>query len=283
MQSPASVNNPNSAVHYDISPKIFELILDKNMNYSSGVYTTKEEDLDNAQIIKMSRIAKVINLKQDEHILDIGCGWSGPALYFAENYSSRITGINLSPVQREYGLNWAKQRGLLDKIDIHVCDVANMDFQPESFDKIMFLESIIHMPNKDQIFRDCFRLLKPGGRLFIQESNYDKDSMASKYESDKGHQEFDVAFGHATAMLSVGHMISLMEEAGFIPLYVEEIGLDYVITLSQWLQNMDRHRDEIISISKQNYTMLRRYLMIALGSYRSRRTLCHQITIQKPY
>ena len=282
MQSTASKTNPNSAVHYDISPEIFKLLLDKNMNYSSGVYRTKSEDLDTAQMIKMDQIARFLNLKADDHILDIGCGWSGPALYFAENYGCKITGINLSPVQRQHGLDWAKQRNLADRISIDVCNVADMAYEPESFDKIMFLESIIHMPNKAQIFRDCFKFLKPGGRLFLQESNYDRGSQADKYRQDKGFDEFDLAFGYTTDMLSGGQMICQMEEAGFIPLFMEEIGLDYAITLSQWLQNLDQHREAMQAISKENYTMLRRYLMIALGTYRTRHTLCHQITLEKP-
>ena len=258
------------------------MLLDKNMNYSSAVYRTKSEDLDTAQIIKMDQIARLTNLREDDHILDVGCGWSGPALYFAENYGCRVTGINLSAVQREHGLDWAKQRGLEDRVSIDVCSVANMVYESESFDKIVFLESIIHMPNKEQIFRDCFRLLKPGGRLFVQESNFDRGSMASKYSFDKGHDEFDLAFGYTTSMLSGGQMISLMEEAGFLPIHLVEIGLDYAITLSQWLRNLDRHQEEMRTISKENCTMLRRYLMIALGTYRSRHTLCHQITLEKP-
>ncbi len=282
MQALASESNPDSAVHYDIAPEIFELILDKNMNYSSGVYRTKLESLDTAQELKMDQIAHVTGLTKGGRVLDVGCGWSGPALYFAENYGCDITGINLSKSQREHGLNWAKARNLEDRISIDVCNVANMPYEPESFDQIMFLESIIHMPDKEKIFQDCFKLLKPGGRIFVQESNYDRGSMTEKYRSDAGYKEFDLAFGYTTTMLSGGQMLCLMEEAGFLPLHLEDIGVDYTITLSQWLKNMDHHRDEIMAISKDNFLMLRRYLMLALNTYRTRHTLCHQITAEKP-
>ena len=281
MQPSASPTKPDSGVHYDIAPEIFQLLLDRNMNYSCGVYRTKEEDLDTAQIIKMEQIAHFGDLNERDHVLDVGCGWSGPALFFAEKYGCRVTGINLSPVQREHGLRWAKERGLADQISIDVCNVSEMPYAPESFDKILFLESIIHMPDEQRIFHDCYRLLKPGGRIFVQESNYDNGSMAEKYRRDRGYREFDDAFGFTTSMLSGGQMICQMEEAGFLPLHLEEIGLDYVRTLSQWLRNLDRYADEMLRISEENYTMLRRYLMIALWTYRSRHTLCHQITAQK--
>lgn len=283
MQSRGSEGKPaGSAVHYDIYPQIFEYLLDENMNYSSGVYPRGDEDLGEAQIHKMRAIANFTDLREDDEVLDLGCGWGGPGLYFAENYGCRVTGVNLSPVQRDYANAWAQRRGLAERFGVQVCDVHALPFADESFDKIMFLESIIHMPDKEKIFQNCFRLLKPGGRVFVQESCYDRGSLEGKYRADGGYLEFDEAFGGSTTMVSGGQMLSQMEEAGLLPLHLEEIGQDYVRTLSQWLRNLDANSEAMREISKEAYLMLRRYLMIALGTYRSRHTLCHQITAQKP-
>jgi cyclopropane fatty-acyl-phospholipid synthase-like methyltransferase len=86
----------------------------------------------------------------------------------AEHYGVTVTGVTLSPVQREYGLAWAARRGLREAVRIDVADVLAMPYPAGSFDAIMFLESIIHMPPKRQIFEACAALLRPGGRLFVQ-------------------------------------------------------------------------------------------------------------------
>jgi cyclopropane-fatty-acyl-phospholipid synthase len=273
---------PDVGVHYDTLPRVFELLLDRNMNYSSGVYPNGDEDLDVGQVHKMRKIAEFTDLNADDRVLDVGCGWCGPALWFAENYDCHVTGVTLSPVQREYALNWAERRGLSNRLSVEVRDVLDLPYPDASFDKIMFLESIIHMREKDAIFARCAQLLRPGGRLFVQESNYDRESMRGKYLSDRGANEVSWAFGYVMDMVSCGEMQRRMEEAGLVPFFVENISRHYVRTLSQWLTNLDTHEAEMRATSERAYWMLRRYLMIALGTYRSGHTVCHMITAEKP-
>ena len=209
---------PDSAVHYDASPGVFELLLDRNMNYSSGYYPDGGETLDVGQVAKMELTADYLALSPNHHVLDLGCGWGGPALYYAEKYGCRVTGVTLSPVQRDFALAWADCRGLRDLIQVEVCDVMQLPYPEESFDRIIFFESIIHMPDKDAIFARCAELLKPNGRIFIQESCYDRESMRDRYLSDRGFDEVNRAFGYATHMLSGGAMVTRLEEAGLVPL-----------------------------------------------------------------
>ena len=137
------------------------------------------------------------------------------------------------------------------------------------------------MPPKRQIFEACAALLRPGGRLFVQESNYDRDSQRDKYRADRGNREVDQAFGYTMDMVSAGRMQLEMEEVGLVPYALENISRDYVRTLSQWLGNLDRHAGEMRAISDRAYLMLRRYLMIALATYRTGTTVCHMITAEK--
>jgi cyclopropane-fatty-acyl-phospholipid synthase len=268
-------------VHYDTPPRMFELLLDRHMNYSSGVYPRGDEDLDAAQVAKMAKVAGWLQLKPGMRLLDVGCGWFGPALHLAEQHGVRVTGLTVSPVQRDYALAWAERRGLRGAVEIDVCDVLAMPYAPESFDAIMFLESIIHMPAKRPIFELCRRVLRPGGRLFIQESNYDRESQRQRYRDARGFREVDQAFGFTGDMVSAGRMMMELEEAGLLPVGLEDISGDYVRTLGQWLRNLDRHADEMRAVSAHDYLMLRRYLMIALATYRAGHTVCHMMTAEK--
>ncbi len=271
----------DACVHYDTPPRMFELLLDRHMNYSSGLYPTGTEDLDAAQVAKMAEVARCLALKPGMRLLDVGCGWFGPALHLAEQQGVHVTGLTVSPVQRDYALAWAERRGLRGAVEIDVCDVLAMPYAPESFDAIMFLESIIHMPAKRQIFDRCRTVLRPGGRVFIQESNYDRESQRERYRGERGFREVDRAFGFTGDMVSAGRMLMEMEEAGLLPVGLRDISADYVRTLGQWLRNLDAHADEMRAVSQRDYLMLRRYLMIALATYRSGQTVCHMMTAEK--
>jgi cyclopropane-fatty-acyl-phospholipid synthase len=273
---------PDSGVHYDVPPGMFELLLDRNMNYSSGWYGRGDEDLDAAQVAKMARIAQYAGLGSGGQVLDLGCGWCGPALYFAERYGCHVTGVTLSPVQREYALAWAGRRGLSDRLVVDQRSVLDLPYVDGTFDQVLFLESIIHMPEKAMIFARCAQLLRPGGRIFIQESNYNRASLRARYLSDRGYEEVDRAFGNTGHLVSAGEMLTLLEEAGFVPEWVEDISAHYVRTLSQWLGNLDHHAARMRALSARAYTMLRRYLMVALATYRAGGTVCHMITARKP-
>jgi cyclopropane-fatty-acyl-phospholipid synthase len=272
----------NSGVHYDTQPRIFELLLDRNMNYSSGYYPRGDESLDAGQVAKLEHIGRSLSLARGDRMLDVGCGWSGPALYYAEHHRCRVTGVTLSDVQRDYGLAWAARRAVHDDYRIDLHSVMDLPYADGSFDHILFLESIIHMPEKDEIFARCLKLLRPGGRILIQESCYDRDSMRERYLADRGFEEINRAFGFTGDMVSGGEMLRRLEEAGFHPLGLENISTHYIRTLSQWLQNLDRHAEEMQTVSKSAYRMLRQYLMLALATYRSGHTLCHLVTAARP-
>jgi cyclopropane-fatty-acyl-phospholipid synthase len=237
----ATPASPDSGVHYDVPPGVFELLLDRNMNYSSGYYPRGDEDLDAAQVAKMERIAGALRLGSGDRL----------------------------------------RRGLEDAVRVDVRSVMDLPYADASFDRVTFLESIIHMPEKDALFRRCHELLSPGGRLLIQESCYDRESMRGTYLEHRGFDEVNRAFGYSSHLVSGGEMIRRLEEAGFLPLQLENISGHYVRTLSQWLQNLDARYEAMQAISPRAARMLRRYLMIALGTYRSGHTLCHLITAGK--
>lgn len=271
-----------SGVHYDIAPEVFELLLDANMNYSSGIHEDGDPDLDRAQEAKMHRIARICGFRSGDRVLDLGCGWSGPAAWFAKEYGVHVTGLNLSEEQRAYGLERAARMGVADRLEVVVARAQEADFPDASFDHCIFLESIIHMDEKDDIFAMCARVLRPGGTVFVQESNYDRQSRRDKYRSDRGFSEVDQAFGGTATMCSAGRMFEHMEEAGLVPCHLEDISAHYRVTLAQWLANLDRHEAGMKALDARAHTMLRRYLMIALATYRAGGTVCHMMAARKP-
>jgi len=275
------VDTGDSCHHYDTSPELFKLLLDRNMNYSSGIYLTGEEDLDQAQINKMDRVAAICGMQPGDRVLDMGCGWSGPALYFAEHHKVHVTGLTLSEVQRSFAMERAEQRGIADRVDIRVCNVLDADFPAESFQHMIFFESIIHMWEKLELFQFAHKVLTPGGMLFVQESNYDRNSNTDKFRSDRGFQLVDQVFGDTATMVSTAEMMRLMEEAGFLACYTENISNHYKRTLSQWGDRIDEHGDAMRAAAPEFFNDFRKYIMMALETYRIEATLCHMTAAQK--
>ncbi len=108
-------------------------------------------------------------LKQNrpQNILDVGCGIGGSSLYLAEKFGAQVTGITLSPIQAHRAQERAQAVGLATKTDFQVANALDMPFADNSFDLVWSLESGEHMPDKVKFLQECYRVLKPGGKLIL--------------------------------------------------------------------------------------------------------------------
>ncbi|MCA1992793.1 MAG: class I SAM-dependent methyltransferase, partial [Coleofasciculus sp. S288] len=108
-------------------------------------------------------------IQSGDRILDAGCGVCGPSIDIAQTISSvRIDGINLSPVQVSTARELVKQAGLSDQIRVHIGDFHELPFSNESFDVVVFFESIVYSYDLQRLFAEAYRVLCPGGRLYVK-------------------------------------------------------------------------------------------------------------------
>ena len=89
----------NIAAHYDLGNDFYRLFLDETMTYSSAVFETADQSLADAQRTKYRRIAERAGLRAGMHVLEIGSGWGGFALYAAGELGCRVTSITISQAQ----------------------------------------------------------------------------------------------------------------------------------------------------------------------------------------
>jgi tocopherol O-methyltransferase len=106
-------------------------------------------------------------IARPQNIIDVGCGIGGSSLYLAEKFGARVTGITLSPVQANRAKERARAAGLQAKTDFQVANALAMPFADDSFDLVWSLESGEHMPDKLKFLQECYRVLKPGGKLIF--------------------------------------------------------------------------------------------------------------------
>lgn len=186
---------------------------------------------------------KSAGLEAGQSILDAGCGVAGPATYFAEKLNINIECCTISDVQEKMAQENIAAKNLSEKVRVIRADYHQIDklYPQNKFDRVIFLESFGHSPDKSRLIDAAWNVLKPGGFLYIKdlferEAGGDEDMRRIKeicLEINKGYQ-------YAIADLHV--IISLIRKKGFILNFVKtpevELSLFEHLTISNDFQNL---------------------------------------------
>ncbi|REK51771.1 MAG: class I SAM-dependent methyltransferase, partial [Proteobacteria bacterium] len=135
----------NVSHHYDISDDLYDLFLDSKRQYSCAYFKNENDDLETAQNNKIQHIIKKLNIKKDQKVLDIGCGWGGLALEIARKTDCEVTGITLSENQLKYATQKAKELNLDNQVKFKLIDYRELN---EKFDRIVSVGMFEHVGRK---------------------------------------------------------------------------------------------------------------------------------------
>jgi tocopherol O-methyltransferase len=155
---------------YDASSGLWENIWGEHMHHGYyGVDGQKKLDRRQAQIDLIEELLRwsAYNGPETPKIIDIGCGIGGSSLYLAEKLHGEVVGITLSPVQANRAEERAATAGLSNRAIFKVANALAIPYPDDTFDLVWTLESGEHMPDKDKFLQECYRVLKPGGRMIL--------------------------------------------------------------------------------------------------------------------
>ncbi|MEE3234697.1 MAG: cyclopropane-fatty-acyl-phospholipid synthase family protein [Candidatus Latescibacterota bacterium] len=157
----------NIAAHYDLGNDFFRLFLDENLMYSSAIFPETGSSLEVASQNKLDRICRKLELEPNDHIIEIGTGWGGFALYAAKHYGCKVTTTTISAEQYCLAKKRARDAGLHERIEVKHTDYRNLTGQ---FDKLVSIEMIEAVGHHyyDTYFSKCSGLLKPDGLMLLQ-------------------------------------------------------------------------------------------------------------------
>lgn len=224
--------------HYDVSNDFYSLWLDPKRVYSCAYFKTETDSLEQAQIQKLEHICRKLNLQPGERFLDIGCGWGGLIFWAAENHGVQATGITLSDNQYEYVQQQIQDRGLQDRVQVHLMDYRDVA-EDQPFDKIASVGMFEHVGRKNlgKYFSKIFNLLKPGGLVMnhgITSSGLNTPGLGS------GIAEFiDEYVFPGGELVHVSHVIETLSAQGLECRDAECLRPHYARTLWHWVDRLE--------------------------------------------
>ena len=219
--------------HYDLGNSFFSKWLDKSLTYSSAVYEDPNDSLEQAQQNKYQKLIDLLEVKDGDRVLEIGCGWGGFSEYFAKNYNVSIDCITISKKQFEFTKNRIKVAGLNNKVNVMFLDYRDLK---EKYDRIASIEMIEAVGEKylDKYFETIKRSLNENGSAAIQGITI-RDDLFERYRSNEDFIQKYIFPGGFLPSLSF--MKSLIKKNNLGLLKVNSYSEDYAKTLAIWREN----------------------------------------------
>lgn len=270
----------NILAHYDLGDELYQTFLDPKMQYSSAIFDEESNSLEEAQVNKLTRICDQLKLREDDHLLEVGSGWGGLAIFAAENYGCQVTTTTISDNQYRYAKNKIDAAGLSNKINLLSDDYRLLQGK---FEKVVSVEMIEAVGKKylSGYFQKLNDLLKPGGLLMLQAITI-ADQRLKSYSSNEDFIQKHIFPG---GFLPSVYLISkiLADSTELVMRDFRDIGLDYSKTLSHWHKNLLEKKEALnqLGYDDQFYNLWTYYLGYCEGGFLERRISASQMLMSK--
>lgn len=271
----------NISEHYDLGNDFYSLWLDETMTYSSALFEQPGQSLADAQRAKYDALCRSLELKPDDHVLEIGCGWGGFCTHAAREYGCRVTAVTISEGQHKYATERAAREGLSDRVEVRLQDYRHVTGQ---FDKIASIEMLEAVGDGylETYFAKCHEVLKPDGLLAFQAITVPDCRHAAL---KKGVDWIQKHIFPGSLLLSVGRLNEAINRTGDLSMAgLLDFGLSYARTLNQWFETFNGRWEEAAKLGfderfrrKWNF-----YLKYCEAAFATRNISVVQAVYQRP-
>jgi cyclopropane-fatty-acyl-phospholipid synthase len=224
----------NIAAHYDLGNDLFALFLDPTMMYSCAIFSDERQGLQAGFELKLKIICDKLDLQPTDHVVEIGTGWGGFAIYAAKHYGCKVTSTTISKQQYDYAKTAINAQGLQHQVTLLFDDYRDLQGQ---YDKLVSIEMIeaVGYQFYDNYFAKVSQLLKPNGLALIQAITISDQRYQSALKSVDFIQRYIFP---GSNIPSVTAMLDSMTRASDLRLFnLEDIGPHYATTLRKWREN----------------------------------------------
>ncbi|MEJ8568656.1 cyclopropane-fatty-acyl-phospholipid synthase family protein [Elongatibacter sediminis] len=271
----------NIAAHYDLGNAFFGLWLDESLMYSCAVFERPDMSLHEAQVARLERICRKLDLRPSDRVVEIGTGWGGFALHAARHHGCHVTTTTISREQYELACERVRAAGLEHRITVLCEDFRDLEGQ---YDKLVSIEMIeaIDSPLYEPFFRTCANLLRPDGVMLLQAITIADQRYVESLQSVDFIQRYIFPGGRLPSSAVMTRTAA--EHTDLRLLHLEDIGLHYAKTLRCWRENFFERIAEVraLGYSETFIRMWEYYLCYCEGAFLERAISDVQIVFARP-
>jgi SAM-dependent methyltransferase len=195
-----------------------------------------------------------LRLWPEQHVLEVGSGSGGPALYLADRASCHVTGIDCNEAGVAEATRAAFHSHQAHRISFRVADAtAPLPFANDTFDGLLCIDSMNHFPDRLRVFQEWQRVLRPGRRAVFT----DPVVITRPVTND------DLALRSSIGLFVFtppGVNEHYIETAGLTLLQREDVTLNAALVAGRWHRARHRHRDALLEIEgEQRFEGLQKF------------------------
>ncbi len=271
----------NISAHYDLGNDFFSLFLDPSLMYSSAVYPDSQATLAEASIYKLDLICQKLELRPEDHLLEIGTGWGAMAIHATQQYGCKVTTTTISRRQYEFVCQRVAAAGLSDRVTVLFEDYRELSGRYSKLVSIEMIEAVGH-EHYDTYFKLCSDLLAPDGLMLIQAITI----ADQRYEQARGSVDFIQRYifpgGCLPSIAVMADKVAKRTNMSIVNL--QEIGLDYARTLKAWREAFMARLEQVRAqgFDERFIRMWEFYLSYCEGGFVERSIGTVQLLIAKP-
>ena len=245
----------NISYHYDLGNDFYRLWLDLKMIYSCAYFKNNQDSLEQAQTQKIDLCCSKLDLKPNERLLDIGCGWGSLLIQAVKKYGVQGVGITLSREQLEYGRQQIKQEGLQDCVQLEYMDYRELAKKNQTFDKVVSVGMFEHVgkANMKQFLVNAQKVLRPGGLFLLHTIGKTVDeptnSWLKKYIFPGCH------------LPDVGSILKNATSLGLDFIDCENMRIHYSKTLDKWSERFEQNEKRIQAMFDDRFVRMWRFYL----------------------
>ena len=250
MESPiALVPEKANEQHYEVPPRLFELVLGAKLKYSSGYWPQGTSTLDDSEVEMLKLTSKRAALSDGQEVLELGCGWGSLTFHMALTYpNSKITAVSNSNDQRQF---IEKKCDELKIKNIKVITADMNDFSSEkTFDRVVSIEMFEHMRNYDELLKRVSEWLKKDGKLFVH--IFTHKEIAYPFE-DKGEGDWMAREFFSGGQMPSHKLLTCFSSRMKIEKDWRVEGTHYEKTSLAWLNKLDENKKEVLKLFEKTY------------------------------
>jgi cyclopropane-fatty-acyl-phospholipid synthase len=271
----------NIAGHYDLGNDLYALFLDPTMMYSCAVFEHEGQDLHAAQLAKLERICRKLDLRPEDHLLEIGTGWGAMAVHAATRYGCRVTTTTISREQHALAVERVRAAGVADRVTVLLEDYRELAGR---YDKLVSIEMIEAVGERhlDTYFRRCSELLEPHGAMLLQVITMQDQFYDQMRRNVDFIQRHVFPGSHLPSVGAIAERVARCTDMRIA--HLEDITAHYVTTLRLWRERFLGRLDEVqaLGFGEEFSRLWEFYLAYCEGGFAERSIGDVQILLTKP-